>query len=127
MATEFDGIDITVDCATDLSAAQYHFVKISAADGRVVIASSAGEKVLGILQEPVDGSTTVATARVRVLGKSKVRLGGTMTRNDAVQSAADGEATTAASGDYSAGILLESGVDQDIKHMVVIPACAQLN
>lgn len=127
MATEFDGIDISVEVASDLSAAQYHFVKISGADGRVVIASSAGEKVLGILQEAVDGSTTTTFARVRVLGKSKVRLGAGMTRGDAVQTASDGEATTAASSDYAAGYLLESGVDQDIKHMVVIPAVAQLN
>lgn len=112
-------IDISVEIASDLSAAQYHFVKVSGADNRVVIASSQGEIVGGLLQEPVDGSSITRAGRLRVLGKSKCRFGGTLTRGTGLTTAADGEGDTAASGDYLAGYILESGVDQDIKHVVL--------
>lgn len=122
-----DHIDITVEVASDLSAAQYHFVKVSGADNRVVIASSQGEVVLGLLQEAVDGSSDTKAARVRVGGKSKGRFSGTETRGAAMTTAADGEIDTAASGDYVMGYLLESGVDQDIKHVVVGNVGGQVN
>ena len=112
-------IDITVEIATDLSASQYEFVKISGTDGRVILATAQGEIVLGLLQEPVDGSSDTKAGRVRVLGKSKCRYGGTLTRGTGLTTASDGEGDTAAAADYLAGYMLESGVDQDIKHVVL--------
>jgi len=114
-----DFLDISCEVAADLSAAQYHFVKISGADNRIVLCDSAGEEALGILQEAVDGSSDTKSARVRVAGKSKIRLGNTVARGAPLQTAADGEGDTAAADDSVNGYLLESGVDQDIKHCVV--------
>jgi hypothetical protein len=122
-----EGIDVSVEIATDLSTAQYHFVKISGADNRAVICTAQGEVALGLLQEPVDGSSTTKAGRVRVLGKSKGRMSGTEARGVAITPAADGEIDTAASGDYVHGYLLESGVDQDIKHVVLTGVGGQVN
>lgn len=112
-------LDISVQIAADLSAAQYHFVKISGADNQVVLATAQGETILGILQEPVDGSTTTKAGLVRILGKSKLVYGGTLTRGTDLTTAADGEGDTAAADDTVAAYALESGLDQDIKHVVL--------
>ncbi len=112
-------LDIPCEVAADLSAGQYHFVKVSGADNRIILCDSAGEEALGILQEAVDGSSTTQSARVRVAGKSKIRLGATVTRGAPLQTLADGEGDTAAADDSVNAYLLESGVDQDIKSCVV--------
>jgi hypothetical protein len=119
MAVYAESLYITCEVASDLSAGQYHFVKVSGADNRIILCDSAGEEALGILQEPVDGSSDTQSARVCVAGKSKIRLGATVTRGAALQTLADGEGGTAAADDTVNGYLLESGVDQDIKHCVV--------
>lgn len=113
-----DFLDISVEVSSDLSSQQYHFVKISA-DNVVVVASAQGEAVLGILQEPVDGSSITTAARVRVTGKSKLRYGVTLARNLPVATESDGEGGVAAADDAVVAYTLESGVDQDIKHVVL--------
>ncbi len=72
MAFENDVMDIALLTSTDLSAAQYHFVMLSA-DNKVVICSHAtNDNPIGVLQNKPDGSTTEAVARVRIMGVSRV-------------------------------------------------------
>ena len=74
MAFEDDVLDLAFKCTTDLSAYQYHFVKLSA-DNTVVICSGATDSPIGVLQNKPDGSTTTSVARVRVFGVSRVYVG----------------------------------------------------
>jgi hypothetical protein len=74
MAFENDVMDISLLTSTDLSAYQYHFVKLSA-DNKVVICSHATtDNPIGVLQNKPDGSTTEAVARVRIMGVSRVMV-----------------------------------------------------
>ena len=68
MSQAIEGIDITMEAASDLSAKQYFAVKMSAADK--VDVAGANEKAIGILQnEPESGEA----ALVRITGTSKVK------------------------------------------------------
>lgn len=61
---------------TDLSAKQYHFVDMDT-DGDIVAVSTAGGKVLGVLQNNPDGSATQdKLATVAVAGITMVKAGG---------------------------------------------------
>lgn len=61
---------------TDLSAKQYHFVDMDT-NGDIVAVSTAGGKVLGVLQNNPDGSATQdKLATVAVAGISMVKAGG---------------------------------------------------
>ena len=114
-----DHIDITVEVAADLSASQYEFVKVDGTDNRIILCTSQGESALGILQEPVDGSSTVASARVRIAGLSFLRYGVNVTRNDLIATESDGEGGPAAAADAVLGYALETGVAGDEKQVVV--------
>lgn len=75
MAFEDDVLDVPFKCTTDMSAYQYHFVKLSA-DGTVAICSHAtNDNPIGVLQNKPDGSVTEAVARVRIFGVSRVYIG----------------------------------------------------
>lgn len=68
MAVHFDGLDITLVAAEDLSSYQYRFVH-QASDTTVDLLDSGTEYPVGILQNaPADGETAV----VRVAGTSKL-------------------------------------------------------
>ena len=71
MAFEEDVLDISFKVSTDLSGAQYHFVKLSAND-KVAIVSGATDQAIGVLQNKPNGTVTEAVARVRVMGVSRV-------------------------------------------------------
>lgn len=61
---------------TDLSAKQYHFVDMDT-NGDIVAVSTAGGKVLGVLQNNPDGSATQdKLATVAVAGITMVKAGG---------------------------------------------------
>lgn len=113
-----EALYISCEVGTDLSAAQYHMVKIGAADNVIIIASAQGEPILGVLQEPVDGSVNTGVGLVCVSGKTKLRYGVTLARADLGSTESDGEGGIAAAADTVLFYTLESGVDQDIKHVV---------
>jgi len=67
-------LDLLYPAGADLSAAQYLFVKLNGSS-QVVLAATAGEAALGVLQNaPASG----AIARVRVFGVSKIIAGDTI-------------------------------------------------
>lgn len=118
MAYEINvGYDITVPAAADLSAKQYYFVL---AAGTL---AGAGAQALGVLQNnPASGDA----AGVRVMGVSKVVLGGTVAVGDLISSDANAKGVkyTAASvaagtpeplsGTHVLGIALEAGDAGDL-------------
>lgn len=126
MAIEQDtGQDIGFMIAgADLSAKQHHIVDVSA-DKTVVLASSAGQAALGVLQnDPVSG----AAAKVRTGGVSKVLVGaGGLTAGAGVQANANGEAIAAATGDYTLGMCLIGGAAGEYASILVQPSGGQVN
>jgi hypothetical protein len=83
--------DLSLKAAADLRTNQYNFVKLDA-NGNVVLASAAGEKVLGVLQnKPNTGETAV----VRVIGVSKVVASAAIAAGDYIATTAAGLGKTA--------------------------------
>lgn len=94
----------------DLSAAQFKFVTLES-DGQVDLADSAGENCIGVC---LVGGTAGTAVTVAISGKVMVEAGGTIAAGAAVQTDGNGDALTAASGDYVMGYALEAGVDGQI-------------
>jgi len=105
LVTDEGKIDLSRPTNSDLSALQYHFVKLDTSEE--VVACGANEKPLGILQNAPDGSSTEKTAVVRIQGVSKLKL------NEAVAfgkfltctAASKGEVADAAGEEYGAKAL----------------------
>jgi hypothetical protein len=97
-------IDLSLPTQADLSALQYHFVKLSS---DLVVACGANEKPLGILQNAPDGSSDEATAKIRVQGLSYLSIGENVSFGDYLTStaASKGEVADAAGEDYGARAL----------------------
>ena len=123
MATE--GVLVSIPglvTSGDLSASQFQFVVLNGS-AQVAIAG-ANVSVLGVLQDKP--KTAGAGCQVAYLGRSKLKLGGTVTVNDKIASDASGKGVkaTAASvsagtpepiaGSYVAAVALESGVNGDV-------------
>jgi hypothetical protein len=110
--TNEGAIDITMPTSTDLSDYQYHFVKL---DGdEEVVASGAIEKVIGILQNKPDGSTTRTDAVVRVQGVSKLKINEAVAMGQYLTSTAEAKGEVVASADEEVGAMaLTSGDAQN--------------
>jgi len=109
--------------AADLSGSQYRIVKVTA-DKQVNLGSSAGETVLGVLQnDPKSGEA----ALVRTGGVSKVVAGGTLSAGDKVQTDANGAAITALTGDFTVGQVLIGAASGEIATILVSPSGGQIN
>lgn len=104
--------DLNFKTSADLSALQYHFVKLSAAE--LVVAATGNDKTLGILQNAPNGSTDSAVAVVRVYGVSKLSLAETVAFGQFLTStaASKGEIADAANEEYGA-IAMSSGEATD--------------
>jgi hypothetical protein len=89
MAFEEDVLDVSFKVATDLSAKQYYFVKLSA-DNTIVICNGATDSAIGVLQNKPDGATIEAVGRVRIMGVSRVITGGVVGFGDLVGTDASG-------------------------------------
>lgn len=90
MSTQGYGVDITLLAAADLSAKQFHFVKVDS-NGKAAVAGL-GEAAIGVLQNnPGDGQA----ATIRISGKSKVVADAAITAGALLKSSADGQAATA--------------------------------
>jgi len=125
MAVELAGNDIGfLTAAADLSAKQYYIVKCTAAEA-VNVGSSAGEAVLGVLQnDPTSGQPAI----VRTTGVSKVIVGtGDLAVGALVQTNASGQAIAAASGDYTIGYCIKGASAGEYAEIVVSPSAGQLN
>ena len=118
MATEYDIENITRIAGADLSAAQYKFLE-SNSSGTVTVTNSAGEYVLGVLQNnPASGNA----ATVAIFGISKVVLGGTVAINDQISTDASGRAIAATTGHKIVGIAIKGGAVGEIGSVLLRPA-----
>ncbi len=121
MARDESAIEISLPNTTDHSSNQYKFVVVSS--GNAALASSAGERVVGVLTN--DPAANV-TARVGVGGVVRVMAGAAISEMDAVATDASAKAKTAVidsgTGTYSHvfGTALEAaGADGDIISVLV--------
>lgn len=98
----------------NLTAAQYHIVKLSS--GEIVKASAATDKLLGILENaPADGDNAVVVLR-NSADTTKVILGsGGCSADDKLTADSSGHAVaTTSAGNQVVGIALEAGDANDI-------------
>jgi hypothetical protein len=127
MAFENDVMDVSLLTATDLSAAQYHFVKLSA-DNKVVICSHAtNDNPIGVLQNKPDGSSIEAVARVRIMGVSRVYVaaGGAaaLAFGDKVGTDASGHGITKATDTYKfLGVTIEGAATTELAAVLLTGA-----
>lgn len=110
MAAELQLVgDLTFKAAADLSAAQYKFVKISAAD-TVALCSAATDIPIGILQNKPSAAGRAAS--VRIFGVSKVSADAAIAAGDLLGTSADGQADPKVAGTdtthYVAGVALSA-------------------
>jgi hypothetical protein len=118
MATQQNTTTISLLASADLSAKQYHFVKISGVN-TVTFCSGITDKAIGILQnDPVSGGVAV----VAIAGTSKLVAGGVVTAAGSVATKADGRAQTAVATQYARALTLETSAnDGDIVEVVLVP------
>lgn len=108
MAYEIPVLLATFRAAGDLSAKQYHFVKLDS-NGDVVICAAATDKPIGVLQNnPASGSE----AAVMILGISKVSADAALSVGALIGTSADGQADAKTPGtdamEYIAGMVLSA-------------------
>lgn len=113
MATELQGMDLSLLAGEDLSAKQFHIVKGGTAAREVVAAAAATDMLVGVLQDkPEEGEICT----VRFTGITKVKASGALaTPFTEITSDADGKAAAASSGNSAIGFILEpAGAEDDI-------------
>jgi len=109
------GVDQSYEISEDLSAKQFHVMKQGTTLKSALIADTAGEVVLGVLQDTgLDGSSDVEHGDVRKSGESQCKIGGTISIDDPLQADTDGMAIVATTADHVFARALEAGVDLDI-------------
>ena len=94
------GIKLTgLKTSADLSGDQYRFVKLDA-NGLVTGTTAQGEDCIGVLQnKPISG----ATAEIICIGVTKAKADSAIDEQDAITTAADGDADQAAAADFVLG------------------------
>jgi Uncharacterized conserved protein (DUF2190) len=105
MAAEVPGLTITLEAAADLSAAQYKFVKVTAAN-TVNVTTATTDKAVGVLQNKPAAAARAAT--VMVNGVTKMVAGAAVTAGALVMSNASAQAVTATATNQALGIALSS-------------------
>ncbi|MFQ5769703.1 MAG: hypothetical protein ACE5HX_04145 [bacterium] len=107
--------DVSYQISEDLSAKQFYVMKQGTTLKSALLASSAGEVVIGILQDTgLDGSSNVEHGLVRISGESLCKIGGTISVDDPLQADTDGMAIVATTADHVFARALEAGVDGDL-------------
>jgi len=110
-------LDLTFKAGADLTDLKYHYVKLDGSGG--LIPCVADELSIGILQNEPD--IVGQAARVRLLGTSKLVMGGTCSENDPIKSDANGHGVVADTNlDYIGAIALEAagGADEIIEVLI---------
>lgn len=98
--------DETFKANADHTSNQYKFMVNSGSDSRVDLAGTAGEKVIGVLQNKPGAAGRAASVRVR--GKSRIRAGGTIVGGGGFQTDASGTAIATTSGSQEVGTAITS-------------------
>src|SRR6266702_2725463 len=111
-------LDITFEASGDLSTKQYHFVTLDS-NGQIAV-STRGALSVGVLQDKP--AAINRAAQVRCLLVSKILLGGTVTKGQALVADANGAAVNASSSDNAfMGFAMEGGSSGQIIAMLLQP------
>ena len=113
MAYEFSNyaVKATLVAGADLSAKQYHFVKIDNGTGKAVAVNGATDRPFGVLQ---NNPTADQEAEILVVGGTKIVAGGTASAGQPLFPSASGNAVTLAFGStgsaaYAVGTFVTDG------------------
>lgn len=124
MAVESTLQAITVQASADLSSNQYMFVLVNSS-GQLA-AASVDSAIAGVLQDKP--AAAGRAGNLAYSGRSKIKLGGTVTAGNFLTSDSSGNAVAVASGSaVSAGIALTSGTSGQIVDMLIQLAGAQFS
>lgn len=116
MANFFEGQQISLPAAADLSTHQFKFVRMTATGINITTANS--QVAVGILQDKPNALD--APGAVMLDGGSKLVLGGTVAAGDNVTSDATGRAVTAATGNQVLGVCVDGGAIGEIGTVLII-------
>lgn len=109
------GVDQSYEISENASTKQFHVYKQGTTLKSALIADTAGEVVLGVLQDTgLDGSSDVEHGMIRKSGESSCKIGGNISTDDPLQADTDGMAIIATTADHVFGRALEGGVDGDL-------------
>jgi len=119
MANNIDGPEITLKAYGDLSAYQFHIMKVGT-DGKANLATDPDDHtacMIGILQNKPDAADEPAV--VRIEGVAKVVGGATIAAGTKVTCDGDGHLAAAVSGDNVIGIALETAGSTKITQILL--------
>ena len=118
MAYQIPVLDINLEAAADLSAKQFHFVKVSAAN-KVDVCTAITDAPIGVLQnKPTSGQA----ANIRVLGISKLSANAAISAGAILGSSTDSQAQTAVATNVVCARALEAaGAANVIISALVLP------
>lgn len=119
MGYEVPSFTINLVAGADLSAKQYHAVKVDA-NGNM-IAAGAGEVSVGILQ---DDPSTGQTGTVMVHGVTRAVYGATVAAGASLAADANGKLVAAVAGNAVIGIALQGGVAGQLGTVLLLPRTA---
>lgn len=103
---------------SDLSAKQYHFVKLDT-DSKTVIAAGAGDKAIGVLMN-APGSAVGSDCEVALLGGGALlKVAAVLALGGSVQSDANGQGVAGATGVWSPAISMEISAINDVIHVLL--------
>lgn len=121
MSTEANLNCVTFEAGQDLSARQYCFVSV--ASDEQIDPTSSGARAIGVLQD--DPSAAGRAAQVAIGGRTKIKLGGTVTAGGEAMSGANGVGVAATTGNQILGIFTVAGDSGDIGEMIFAPQGAK--
>lgn len=106
---------------------QFVAVKMGADDDHVIKGAAVSDMTIGIAQDAATAAED--EVRVRLLGISRMLIGGTVTRGDSLTCDANGKGLTAApaagTNNWVIGRALASGVNGDIIPVFIMPSVNQ--
>src|SRR5438128_12454740 len=113
---------LTLEAAADLTAQQYHIVRLSAAQKCNFSSDATNSAVVGVLQNKPRVSPSPEFATVAYLGKSKIVAGAAITVGAILANNGSGRAATITSGQMAVGRALETAsADGDIITALLFP------
>ena len=121
MMGQTDVMSKSAKCTAAVGTA-YTIAKFGADDDTFDVASAATDILLGIFQHTTDAAGD--EVRIMVLGISRCKLGGTVTRGNAITSDASAKGVVATANKSIVGYALASGVSGDIIPVLLAPVGA---
>ncbi len=121
MMGQTDIMSKSAKCTAAVSTA-YTIAKFGADDDTFNVASAATDTLLGIFQHTTDAADD--EVRVMMIGISRCKLGGTVTRGNPITSDANAKGVAATAGQSIVGFAMASGVVGDIIPVFLVPVGA---